>query len=82
MSIRQIEDLPIELQKLYFEFKTEDDAIQGSKYDYVETTKNVLDNSENLDCLEEPDDIEYDENDENTYDMNLLSPSFRDVFNL
>ena len=69
MHLKNIEDLPIELQRLYTEIKSETDAIQASKLDYVETKKNILDNTETLDYLEQDDDQDFDEYDENTFDM-------------
>ena len=80
MHIKNIEDLPIELQRLYTEIKSENDAIQASKLDYVETKKNILDNTETLDNLEQDDDQDFDEYDENTFDMNVISPCMREVF--
>lgn len=80
MHIKNIEDLPIELQRLYTEIKSENDAIQASKLDYVETKKNILDNTETLDYLEQDDDQDFDEYDENTFDMNVISPGMREIF--
>ena len=61
MHLKNIEDLPIELQRLYTEIKSETDAIQASKLDYVETKKNILDNTETLDYLEQDDDQDFGE---------------------
>lgn len=80
MHLKNIEDLPIELQRLYTEIKSETDAIQASKLDYVETKKNILDNTETLDYLEQDDDQDFDEYDENTFDMNVISPCMREIF--
>jgi len=80
MHIKNIEDLPIELQRLYTEIKSENDAIQASKLDYVEIKKNILDNTETLDYLEQDNDQDFDEYDENTFDMNVISPSMREIF--
>lgn len=79
-----IDDLPISLQKLFYEVKAEQDAIEASKNDYVEISKEKYepDQFEKLDDVinEENADDQYDEYDENTYDMNCLSSAMREVF--
>tara|TARA_B100001093_G_scaffold374932_1_gene359930 strand:+ start:231 stop:485 length:255 start_codon:yes stop_codon:yes gene_type:complete len=81
---KQIKDLPLSLQSLFVEIKAEQDAINASKLDYVShpVNKNKLDDYEQLDIIHESEnqDDEYDEYDENTYDMNCVSPSMREMF--
>ena len=80
---KQIEDLPVSFQKLFVELKAEQDAIEGSSADYViqPTKKDIQDEYERLDSvLEQEDDNDYDEYDENTYDMEYVSPYMRDAF--
>jgi hypothetical protein len=80
---KQIKDLPIAFQSLFVELKAEKDAEEASTTDYVvqPTKKDIEDEFEQLDsvlCDEEGED--YDEYDENTYDMNAVSPYMRDAF--
>ena len=81
---KQIKDLPHSLQSLFVEIKAEQDAIDASKSDYVShpVNKNKLDDYEQLDIVHESEnqDDEYDEYDENTYDMNCVSPYMREIF--
>ena len=81
---KQIKDLPHSLQSLFVEIKAEQDAINASKSDYVShpVNKNKLDDYEQLDIVHESEnqDDEYDEYDENTYDMNCVSPYRREIF--
>lgn len=79
MNLKRIDDLPLHLQKLYVEMKTEKDAIESSEADYCKT-KNVLDESYTLDVLEDDQQDDYDEYDENTFDMSCVSPQLRDIF--
>ena len=82
MLPKQIEDLPLSLQKLFVELKAEKDAEEGSATDYViqPTEKDVQEEYEQLDSvLEEEDELDYDEYDENTYDMNAVSPYMREA---
>jgi hypothetical protein len=80
---KQIEDLPLSLQKLFAELKAEKDAEEGSATDYViqPTKKDVQEEYEQLDSVvEEEGECEYDEYDENTYDMGAVSPYMREAF--
>ena len=80
---KQIKDLPIAFQSLFAELKAEKDAEEGSATDYViqPTKKDVQEEYEQLDSvLEEEGEEDYDEYDENTYDMNAVSPYMRDAF--
>ena len=79
MNLKRIDDLPLNLQKLFVEMKTEKDAIEASESDYCKT-KNVLDESDPLDVLDDDQQDDYDEYDENTFDMNCVSPQLRDIF--
>ena len=80
---KRIEDLPIAYQKLFAELKAEKDVEEGSATDYVTqpTKKDVQEEYEQLDSvLEEEDEVDYDEYDENTYDMGAVSPYMREAF--
>jgi len=80
---KQIKDLPLEYQQLFAELKTEKDVVEASSTDYVvhPTKKDVHEEYEQLDSvLEEDDGDDYDEMDENTYDMGAVSPYMRDAF--
>jgi hypothetical protein len=80
---KQIKDLPIAFQSLFSELKAEKDAQEASVTDYViqPTKKDVDEEYEQLDTvLEDENESEYDEYDENTYDMNAVSPYMRDAF--
>ena len=80
---KRIEDLPIAYQKLFAELKAEKDVEEGSATDYViqPTKKDVQEEYERLDSvLEEEDEVDYDEYDENTYDMGAVSPYMREAF--
>ena len=80
---KRIEDLPIAYQKLFAELKAEKDVEEGSATDYViqPTKKDVQEEYEQLDSvLEEEDEVDYDECDENTYDMGAVSPYMREAF--
>ena len=80
---KQIKDLPIAFQSLFAELKAEKDIEEGSATDYViqPTKKDVQEEYEQLDTvLEDENEVEYDEYDENTYDMNAVSPYMRDAF--
>lgn len=80
---KRIEDLPIAYQKLFAELKAEKDVEEGSATDYViqPTKKDVQEEYEQLDSvLEEEDEVDYDEYDENTYDMGAVSPYMREAF--
>ena len=80
---KQIKDLPIAFQSLFAELKAEKDAEEGSAADYViqPTKKDVQDEYERLDSvIEEEGENEYDEYDENTYDMDAVSPYMREAF--
>jgi hypothetical protein len=80
---KQIKDLPIAFQSLFAELKAEKDIEEGSATDYViqPTKKDVQEEYEQLDTvLEDEDEMDYDEHDENTYDMNAVSPYMRDAF--
>jgi hypothetical protein len=80
---KRIEDLPIAYQRLFAELKAEKDVEEGSATDYViqPTKKDVHEEYEQLDSvLEEEDGVEYDESDENTYDMGAVSPYMREAF--
>ena len=79
MNLKRIDDLPLHLQKLYVEMKTEKDAIAASELDYCKV-KNVLDESDTLNVLEDDQQDDYDEYDENTFDMSCVSPQLRDIF--
>ena len=81
--IKQIKDLPLSFQQLYAELKAEKDAEDGSATDYViqPTKKDVEEEFEQLESvIEDEDQSEYDEYDENTYDMNAVSPYMREAF--
>ena len=85
MMPKQIEDLPIEYQKLFAELKAEKDAVEASASDYViePTNEDVIDEYEQLDSVieeEDGDDDDYDESDENTYDMKRVSNEMRSMF--
>ena len=85
MMPKQIEDLPIEYQKLFAELKAEKDAVEASASDYViePTNEDVIDEYEQLDSVieeEDGDDDGYDEDDENTYDMKRVSNEMRSMF--
>ena len=63
--------------------KAEKDIEEGSATDYViqPTKKDVQEEYEQLDTvLEDENEADYDEYDENTYDMNAVSPYMRDAF--
>ena len=80
---KQIKDLPLAFQSLFAELKAEKDAEEGSATDYViqPTKKDVQEEYEQLDTvLEDENEADYDEYDENTYDMNAVSPYMRDAF--
>jgi len=80
---KQIKDLPIAFQSLFAELKAEKDIEEGSATDYVvqPTKKDVQEEYEQLDTvLEDENEADYDEYDENTYDMNAVSPYMRDAF--
>ena len=80
---KQIEDLPIPYQSLFAELKAEKDIEEGSATDYViqPTKKDIQEEYEQLDTvLEDENEADYDEYDENTYDMNAVSPYMRDAF--
>ena len=82
---KQIEDLPLEYQQLFAELKAEKDAVEASASDYVSepTSKDVDEEYEQLDSVleeEDGDDDEYDEDDENTYDMKRVSKEMRSMF--
>ena len=80
---KQIIDLPIAFQSLFAELKAEKDVEEGSATDYViqPTRKDVQEEYEQLDTvLEDENEADYDEYDENTYDMNAVSPYMRDAF--
>jgi hypothetical protein len=80
---KQIKDLPIAFQSLFAELKAEKDIEEGSATDYViqPTKKDVQEEYEQLDTvLEDEDEMDYDEHDENTYDMNAVSPYMLDAF--
>jgi len=80
---KQIKDLPIAFQSLFAELKAEKDVEEGSATDYViqPTRKDVQEEYEQLDTvLEDENEADYDEYDENTYDMNAVSPYMRDAF--
>ena len=81
--LKAIEDLPVSYQQLFAELKAEKDAEEGSATDYVvhPTKKDVQEEFEQLDSvIEEEGEAEYDEYDENTYDMSAVSPYMRDAF--
>ncbi len=80
---KQIKDLPIAFQSLFAELKAEKDAVEASATDYVvqPTKKDIEEEFEQLDsvlCQEDAED--YDEYDENTYDMTAISPYMREAF--
>ena len=82
---KQIEDLPLEYQQLFAELKAEKDAVEASASDYVSepTNEDVDEEYEQLDSVleeEDGDDDEYDEDDENTYDMKRVSKEMRSMF--
>tara|TARA_B100000900_G_scaffold384610_1_gene373564 strand:- start:26 stop:325 length:300 start_codon:yes stop_codon:yes gene_type:complete len=80
---KQIKDLPLAFQSLFAELKAEKDTEEGSATDYViqPTKKDVQEEYEQLDTvLEDENEADYDEYDENTYDMNAVSPYMRDAF--
>ena len=80
---KQIKDLPFAFQSLFAELKAEKDIEEGSATDYViqPTKKDVQEEYEQLDTvLEDENEADYDEYDENTYDMNAVSPYMRDAF--
>ena len=80
---KQIKDLPLAFQSLFAELKAEKDVEEGSATDYViqPTRKDVQEEYEQLDTvLEDENEADYDEYDENTYDMNAVSPYMRDAF--
>jgi hypothetical protein len=80
---KRIEDLPIAYQKLFAELKAEKDVEEGSATDYVvqPTKKDSQEEYEQLDSvLEEEEGVDYDESDENTYDMSAVSPYMREAF--
>lgn len=80
---KQIKDLPIAYQSLFAELKAEKDVEEGSATDYViqPTKKDVQEEYEQLDTvLEDENEADYDEYDENTYDMNAVSPYMRTAF--
>ena len=80
---KQIKDLPIAFQSLFAELKAEKDVEEGSATDYViqPTKKDVQEEYEQLDTvLEDENEADYDEYDENTYDMNAVSPYMKDAF--
>ena len=80
---KQIKDLPIAFQSLFSEFKAEKDAEEASATDYVvqPTKKDIEDEFEQLDSvLSDEEGEDYDEYDENTYDMNAVSPYMREAF--
>ena len=85
MIPRQIEDLPLEYQMLFAELKAEKDAVEAASLDYV--TQPTIDEDcdeehEQLDSVLEEEDAQddYDEYDENTYDMKCVSKEMRSMF--
>ena len=70
-------------KSLFAELKAEKDVDEASATDYViqPTKKDVQEEYEQLDTvLEDENEVEYDEYDENTYDMNVVSPYMRTAF--
>jgi len=81
--IKNIKDLPLSYQNLLAEFQVEKDVEEGIATDYVvqPNKEDVQDEYERLESvIEEEGESEYDENDENTYDMTAISPYMRDAF--
>jgi len=80
---KNIKDLPLSYQNLLAEFQVEKDVEEGIATDYVvqPNKEDVQDEYERLESvIEEEGESEYDENDENTYDMTAISPYMRDAF--
>ena len=80
---RAIKDLPKSFQSLFHELKAEQDALEASSADYVThpTKQDIQDEFERLDSvIEEEDEQDFDEYDENTYDMDAVSPIMRNAF--
>ena len=81
--IKNIKDLPLSYQNLLAELKVEKDVEEGIATDYVvqPNKEDVQDEYERLESvIEEEGESEYDEYDENTYDMTAISPYMRDAF--
>jgi hypothetical protein len=81
--IKNIKDLPLSYQNLLAEFQVEKDVKEGIATDYVvqPNKEDVQDEYERLESvIEEEGESEYDEHDENTYDMTAISPYMRDAF--
>jgi hypothetical protein len=81
--IKNIKDLPLSYQNLLAEFQVEKDVEEGIATDYVvqPNKEDVQDEYERLESvIEEEGESEYDEYDENTYDMTAISPYMRDAF--
>lgn len=81
--IKNIKDLPLSYQNLLAEFQAEKDIEEGIATDYVvqPNKEDVQDEYERLESvIEEEGESEYDEYDENTYDMTAISPYMRDAF--
>ena len=81
--IKNIKDLPLSYQNLLAEFQAEKDVEEGIATDYVvqPNKEDVQDEYERLESvIEEEGESEYDEYDENTYDMTAISPYMRDAF--
>lgn len=80
---KQIEDLPVAFQSLFAELKAEKDIEEGSMTDYVvqPTKADEQEEYEQLDSvLEDENESDYDEYDENTFDMNAISPYMKNAF--
>ncbi len=84
MGPKGIEDLPLAYQQLFAELKAEKDADEGSATDYVvePSKEDVEEEFEQLDSVLEEEDAQddYDEYDENTYDMKCVSKEMRSMF--
>lgn len=82
---KRIEDLPLNYQQLYHEFSLEKDINEGLNSEIIIYPTNFEENKqikfESLDKVEnEHYDCDYDEDDENTHDMNAVSPYMRTAF--
>lgn len=81
---KRIEDLPKKYQELYSEFSLEKDIDEGLRSEIIIYPTNfdkgdsIFDSLESLETSE--DESEYDDNDENTFDLGCVSPNLKRVF--
>ena len=81
---KRIEDLPKKYQELYSEFSLEKDIDEGLRSEIIiyptnfDIDDSIFDSLESVETSE--DESEYDDNDENTFDLRCVSPNLKRVF--